>query len=316
MASPPLTHHEIIRLVLPISKGGRHVDLAATDRLARRIVFKPADHPADNPAIGPVREVLALECGENATFRLVRTVSAGNLQASLSVRGGDPAILLRRIDAVAVATHFLADGGFAISRSFNLDETAGESADRLLFIRGEVRAGGVLLRLRVSEGRGAPAEIELLDQGGDPIDLPEDFLAVQGLAWTRLRRSGGGWSSSVRLRGTGFERSRDAQARLEQMASYLAHTLAEAPVHFHERWRVRRWGVYLGRLVPILGTIGVVSGLMILQAISWMGDAFTFVLMLIVPPLLFVAYFATGNVPGADKPPLPRSPGRSTWRGA
>jgi hypothetical protein len=314
MALPPLTHHEIIRLVEPFAKRGRHVDLGATDRLARHIVFKPVGHVEGNPAIGPMREVLTLECNEGATFRLIREVSAGDLQARLSVRGGDPGLLLRRIDAVAVSAHFVHGDGFRIVRSFNLDGSVAEPAEDLLLTFGEVRTSGLILRLRISPGRGAPGDIDLIDQGTDPIQLPEDLLAVQGLAWARLRRSRGAWTSSLRLRGGGVERSRDAQARLEQVAVHLAHSLSESPARFHESWVIRRWALYVLRLVPILASIGVVSGLMALQAISWLDDAYVIALVLIVPPLAFLALLATRDIPGVDKPPLPRRSGRSAWR--
>jgi hypothetical protein len=315
MALPPLTHHEIIRLVEPFAKRGCHVDLGATDRLARRIVFKPVGHVEDNPAIGPMREVLTLECNEGTTFRLIREVGAGDLQARLSVQGGDPGLLLRLIDAVAVSAHFVWGDGFVIARSFNLEETVAEPAEYMLLTLGEVRTSGLILRLRVSPGRGPPGDIDLVDQGSDPIQLPEDLLAVQGLAWARLRRSRGSWTSSLRLRGDGVERSRDAQARLEQVAVHLARSLSEPPARFHERWVIRRWVFYVFRLIPILASIGVVSGLVGLQAISWLGDAYLLALILIVPPLAFMTLLVMRDIPGVDKPPLPRRSGWSTWRG-
>jgi len=58
-ATAPLTHHEILALVAPFARRGRRVDLAASDRVARRIAFRPVEHAAreDVPAH---RETLSL----------------------------------------------------------------------------------------------------------------------------------------------------------------------------------------------------------------------------------------------------------------
>lgn len=136
-----------------------------------------------------------------------------------------------------------------------------------------------------------------------------------GWAWTRLRRTNGGWRGSLRLGGSGAARSRDAQARLEQAAVHLARTLSEPPGRFHERWRMMRWARYGSRLVPILASVAVVSGLVLLQAVSWLGHALASVLMLIVPPLLMLACLVIRDIPGVDRPPLPRRSAISTWRG-
>ena len=40
MNAPPLTHHDILALAEPFARRGRRVDLAASDRIARRVVFQ------------------------------------------------------------------------------------------------------------------------------------------------------------------------------------------------------------------------------------------------------------------------------------
>ena len=47
MAAPPLTHHDILELAAPFSRRERHVDLAASDRMQRTLLFKPLEHPGD-----------------------------------------------------------------------------------------------------------------------------------------------------------------------------------------------------------------------------------------------------------------------------
>ena len=66
----PLTHHQIIGLVEPFSRRARHVDMAASNRQERRIVFKPIDH-AGPPLL---RDTLELENPYDGYFCLVRIV--------------------------------------------------------------------------------------------------------------------------------------------------------------------------------------------------------------------------------------------------
>jgi len=43
MSAAPLTHHEILRIVEPFTRLGRRVDLARSDRMRRRLEFKPLE---------------------------------------------------------------------------------------------------------------------------------------------------------------------------------------------------------------------------------------------------------------------------------
>ena len=47
--APPLTHHDIIALVEPFSRQGRQVDLAGSDRTARKLLFKPVERMVAGP---------------------------------------------------------------------------------------------------------------------------------------------------------------------------------------------------------------------------------------------------------------------------
>ena len=124
MTAPALTHHEILGLVEPFKQRGRHVDLAASDRVARKLAFKPVDHP---PAAGAVdatltREVLVLESYGTGTFKLTRTLSrADGLQATVTAQGQVPAEMLARVEAVAPERHFRAGPGYVIARSYEFD---------------------------------------------------------------------------------------------------------------------------------------------------------------------------------------------------
>jgi hypothetical protein len=109
--APPLTHHEIIALVEPFARQGQQVDLAGSDRTARKVMFKPVDRPLpDLPGAPTLRETLTLESLGIGSFRLTRQLSGAlpgfdGLQATLEARGAHPADLLARFDVVAPERH-------------------------------------------------------------------------------------------------------------------------------------------------------------------------------------------------------------------
>ena len=87
MAAQPLSHHEILALVEPFTRRGRRVDLAASDRLARRLAFAPVEH--ETPAL---HESLALEHPGPGELRLTRTLrDANGVPAALVCDAGDAA---------------------------------------------------------------------------------------------------------------------------------------------------------------------------------------------------------------------------------
>jgi len=103
----PLTHHDILELVPPFARAGRHVDLAASDRAARRIAFRPVEHGAGTTDGAPLRETLVLESFGTGTFELTRTLTAPDgLRATLQAMGPDPGVLLAQVAAVPASRHF------------------------------------------------------------------------------------------------------------------------------------------------------------------------------------------------------------------
>ena len=95
MQQTPLTHHDIIELILPFTRRGRHVDLNLSQRQDRRLAFKPVDHAggnADLPDLPDLRETLQLEGLASGSWRLTRTLTAPcGLQASVQALGRQPA---------------------------------------------------------------------------------------------------------------------------------------------------------------------------------------------------------------------------------
>jgi len=165
MSLPALTHHEIVRLVEPFARQGRLVDLAASDRSARRIAFRSLDLPAEapdaacapggpsgglssdragglfsslsgSPSCSPsgkqfsgtpaCRESLALECRADNYFILLRTLTpATGPAATVCATGSEPGDLLARVSAVPVAQLFGAGPGWRVARSYDTQLPSG-----------------------------------------------------------------------------------------------------------------------------------------------------------------------------------------------
>lgn len=147
----PLSHHEILALVEPFTRAGRQVDLARSDRAARRLLFKPVVHPATE-GLPPVTETLKLEdLGRPGAcfWRLTRVLDlpdvpnaadarevpatpdagAGSpraavpapLQATLQLDGATPAEGLQRVAAIAPARLVSAGPGWRLARQVHLE---------------------------------------------------------------------------------------------------------------------------------------------------------------------------------------------------
>ena len=113
MQQTPLTHHDIIELILPFTRRGRHVDLNLSQRQDRRLAFKPVDHAGGNADLPDLRETLQLEGLASGSWRLTRTLTAPcGLQASVQALGRQLDDLLARIEAVPLRQP--ASGGLAL----------------------------------------------------------------------------------------------------------------------------------------------------------------------------------------------------------
>ena len=147
MAVSPLTHHEILELVAPFTRGGRRVDLSVSRRSERLLVFQPLEHAA---AAGTLRETLQLYSFGTGTCRLTRLLTrACGLQAKLEVMGPDPARLLADVEAILPARQFHEGPGFVIARSYSLEGTPAG----LILTSGEVRTEDLTLAMTVSPVR-------------------------------------------------------------------------------------------------------------------------------------------------------------------
>ncbi len=118
MTSHPLTHHDILSLVEPFSRRGRHVDLLASNRVERRLLFRPIEHRDQATSSLNLRETLQLDNPEPGTFVLTRTLRlASGLRALLQATGPHPGELLARIETIPLPSQFRSGPGFLIAHS-------------------------------------------------------------------------------------------------------------------------------------------------------------------------------------------------------
>ena len=340
MPAQPLTHHEILALVEPFARRGRQVDLAASDRIGRCLVFKPIDHPDLLPTLPAPRETLRLENGAPGVFRLTRLLAFGDgLEASLSTDGPDPGELFARIESIDPKRQFARVAGCTIAHVQRLlpepvqaqsrwpalvarvrpsgtvlGAGGGSVSSGLVLMQGVALISGLTLKLRVPAVRGIPVDIDLLASPGDSLELPQDLLAVQGWNWAPLRRSGNGWSSKLRLRAREPRRSELAGLALERLVRHLATTLAEPPARFHERHRRARWAVVFRRAIPLLTFIALM--VTAATASDWLREQSPMVrtLMMHAPLLLLAVSFCLQEMARFEIPPLPRRSTGSAWR--
>jgi hypothetical protein len=310
----PLTHHQIMDLVAPFARSGRQVDLAASDRLQRRLAFKPLEHPAAPAADAPLpamRESLLLELPSADGYQLTRTLSLpGGLQAQLVCEGAEPGALLDAIQAVPPASQLRWAGGVLLALSYRVSATSG---DRLL-TQATAHVQGMNLRLDVSRVGGIAAELTLSAMPGTDYALPEDLLAVLGLPWSRLSRRATGWQASIQLRGEGAKRTHDAEDKLQRTVAHLAQTLAATPAQFHQRFRRARWGVVLRRATPLLVALALIVAALLVPQLELGSDSILRMLIFNSPPLLLVWLFSMREMPRLEIPPLPRTPALPGWQ--
>lgn len=320
MPSPPLTHHEILGLVGPFARAGRQVDLGATQRQERRIVFRPLDHPAVD-GLPALRESLLLESfgtgTGTGTCRLTRSLTRldDGLRATVQVLGADPELLHEQVQSVPASRQFRHDPGFSIARSYQLTASAAALPSvEVVLERAEVRLDGLRLGMSLSPVKGVAAELLLEPTTGEHWDLPQDLLTVLGWNWARMVESREGWRSKLRLRGGAARRTAGAEGALDLAASHLAATLAEPPARFHQRWRAARWQVALRRALPLLTVLGSMIAAPLLPREPILRKPGLVTLLFQVPIALIALSFAVQEMAQFEIPPLPRRSTADSWR--
>lgn len=318
-SASPLSHHEIVSLVAPFARRGRHVDLAASDRAARRLVFRP---PAAEE-VGKVRpvdlphETLQLDCRDGGSYRLTRTLArADGASATLTATGADLDAMLAAIEAVPHERVFACGDGVVVARSYVIDDPRAGRVAAPRLTEGRVRVDGLLLTLAVPGVRRVAADIALEPGAGPKPALPEDLLAVLGWHWARLVPVRQGWTSKLRLRGDAARRTAAAEAALDLAAAHLARTLAEPPARYHERLRAQRWQVFFRRGIPTLTALALFGAVGLFSLFFDDLPMRVWVAMYHVPTVFVAISFLLQELPRFEIPPWPRPLSGERWREA
>lgn len=322
-SAPPLSHHALLDLVAPFVPDGWRLDLAATDRAARRVVFQ-AQQLAAGDGVPALRVDLRLEPDEAHDWRLVRetrlavppSAALGALVARAEALGDRVDDLWRRVGRVDAARQWPAlEGTLAVALSFRVLAAAGQP--RVVLREAEaLLATGLRWHMTVSGVGGYPAEFTLMPVPGAPAPprrLPDDLMTVRHRAWQRLMPVRQGWQGSVALRGEGTARSADAEARLREGLQHLAQTLAEPPARFHARHRAARWAEALRRTGPVAVGLAVVALALWLGRDSQGNASALGALANLVPPLLMGLFFMRREMPRLELPRPPRRLRPDDW---
>ncbi len=307
----PLTHHGILVLAAPFSRAGWRVDLQASERAERHLAFMPRTHPTPQ---GTLHERLELFDPIGDPARLLRTLTAPDgLSATAEAVATSPAAMLEAMERLAPDAQFTRAAGTRIAYSYKLERDGDGGAWRAILRRAEAHPGGMTLTLDTRPAPGALGRFELLREDGDPQDLPDDILAVLGLAWRPLRHARGGWSANVWIERREPRRSADAATKMERTVAHLTRTLSASPARYHADHVRARWGVFARRAGMLLLGLGVLAAAPLIMVLP-VGDPSTLrMLAFHLPPLLLVGLFTLRELPSLMPPPIPRRPRDGAW---
>ena len=307
----PLTHHDILILVAAFARHGRRVDLADSERSARKIVFQTITHTEVGAAKLTLVESLYLENPRPERYRAVRQLRHANgTTAYLQVDGPSPEAAYERVLATPPESQFTVVAEWPVAHSYTVDLTRSSMA---WLTAAEANIGTVQLRLATQAGGRVPAELTL--HGADDYQLPEDVLAVLGWAWRPLRWRRGCWNSLLHVTRREPQCSLDLQTRFDHTVAHLATTLAAAPGEFHPRFKQARWRAAFQRALPLLACAAVLASLPLLQVLLFNRGFEMPPWVLGLPPLLLVSALLAGthHIPEIVVPPLPRPLKPDAW---
>jgi len=310
------THHEILGLVAPFSRNGWRVDLAASERLERRLLFTKLQVPEAVSGAGTssgqpsdLRTVLQFENPSPRFYRLLRrSARADGVEATLEATGADPGALLAAITAVDPERQFVLEPGIVLAYRQRLE------AGALLMTGGSAQVAGLTLELLDPTPHGTRVDLELHLASGDDLTLPDDVLAVLGRDWAPLNRTPEGWKTNLKLRGSEPERSHRLEASFLRSARHLAATLAEPPRRYHEQRVLARWAVVLRRATPVLVCVGLIVAAACVPKLHLAENSGWRMLIFNAPPILMMLFFCLRELPRIEIPPLPRASRASAWR--
>lgn len=311
MTAQPLTHHDILGLIEPFTRSGRQLDLAASDRTQRCLVFKSRAFNHPTVAANLLADTLTLESQPKGGGVLKRIViHTSGLAATLVASGTDAGSLLAAVEAVDPSPLFRCGDGWTLAYSYRVGLPAA-APPALLLSSSEVRVQGLTLLLKMPAVTGYPAELTL--SATATIDLPDDLLQVLGRDWARLSRGAKNWRGTLTLRGKDPERSRLAEKQLETAARHLALTLSQPPAHFHQKQTAARWQVAARRAVPLMTLVALVLAALAVPYLGLEQNSVYWMLIFNAPPLLLLWGFSLREMPSFDLPRPPRRLTATSW---
>ncbi len=318
-ALKPLTHHEILSLMAPFTRRGRHADLQASTRADRRLAFKPIEHGPTEERPVALREVLSLQVPESGPLRLVRTLTeASGLDSSLSAEGPDADQLLTQIESVPIQRQFRMEGEILVARSYEVDspedgQPGASGSARTLITGAKARIAGVTLEMKAERFNHHTVELRLTAAPGTKLLIPEDLVAVLGWSWRPVREFVSYWRGGIDVAPKEPRHTADIESKLRRTVLHLARTLDGPPARFHPRHRRARWRVAFQRAIPLSIGLGIVA---LTPAVQWLDlDDGSILRMLIfhAPPLMLAGLFLLRELPRIEVPPIPRPLTNQAW---
>jgi hypothetical protein len=315
----PLSHHEIVTLVAPFAGLGRHVDLKASNRLERRLVFKSIDHPAASSVVGPLTEELVLESPEEGAFQLTRTLtSSEGLAASLSASGPDPGALLQRIERVPLSRHFTRTPDFTIAFSYRLAPgMAGTDDSRARVQPLLTKASATLEMVNVGfdfsplNDRRVPLEIRPKEDAVSA--LPSDFLTLLGSPWDRIERDTKGWRGRLYVPKAEPARTAFGERNVTEMVIHLVNALEASPTEFHHRYLKQRRRVLMRGVLTMLGVLAAMAVSPLILVVAPDQPLLTTLASFWFPAVVFSLPFIASRV-AFITPSWPRPLPATAWR--
>lgn len=318
----PFSHHGILELAAPFSQQGYKVDLAASDRAERRLVFHPVtieEVPGQHPALSCV---FRLEQPHRAKYRLVRTLKTPDgLTAQVTAEGDDPARLLPAVEGVAPARQFHPIRGTHLALSYSLAswtataEVRPPSADALRtphLVRAETQVNGVQLLVQEEDNR-RTLSVRIAATDKRRLALTADFLAVLSWRWSPLRPNAtGAWDGSLRVPRREPRRTDRLESLLDVATAHLVATMARPPADFHGLHKGARWRAALQRLLPMLFVTGSVLLFIVLIVILPKTPVYQ-VLLLDLSIVVIVVVTLMDKAYRFEIPPVPRMLAQANW---
>jgi len=349
MALAPLTHHDIIRRIAPLTQSGLKVNLAACDRAARYIEFE-----ADRNEALKFNIIYSLEIDSDDRQILCRVLVHDNaLVSTLHANSTDLTSTLEQLEQIPLSRQIVLCNYYACAHSYRLDSSIDRGNERptlrLRFSCAQV--GHLQVRVDTSTGGNMPADVRILPMGKTssylrdtladgrdlPLEhraarkyrlnalekpnrtslssLPDDILAVLGPQWRPLRYQGDHWKGVLRQLGTRDSRTGRAEKFIESALEHLHMTFTRSPELYQRDHAKARWQVYIRRLQPIM----VFTGILALMPISWFfvssGVMTIHPLALGLTPLLMVGVvvLTAREIPVMEIPPRPSALTESAW---